>query len=370
VASKPTEVTTTTSSNANASLEERAARRATAEQIISGCYAQRSRAAPRFLWFESPVACALAWQLLDALSLIPAWRLHWTAKLGLLRFRRPRGGHIRGELWRDLDRGLAQALRGTLGRHGVRFGGTASRCWTDFWSQLETSIGAEAGARLREELWLSQAIDQATPVRILLAEQVHGFWGGTLEGVAHGQPRVTSEHVAVRLDALQRACGFWSPRAEFVLCSDPVQRIIVDANYRLHCDQGAALELSQEHKLYAWHGTFVPPAWIESRDSIDPDVALTWQIPEQRRAATEIIGWPRALERLPSTVIDVDRDPAVGKLLEYQLPGVGVARFLRVRCGTGREFILSVPRQVNSALEANAWTYGLQAHEYQLEVRT
>jgi hypothetical protein len=42
---------------------------------------------------------------------------------------------------------------------------------------------------------------------------------------------------------------------------------------------------------------------------------------------------------------------------------------LRVRCGTGREFVLAVPPTVLSAREANAWTYGLSPEEYQLEAR-
>ena len=46
------------------------------------------------------------------------------------------------------------------------------------------------------------------------------------------------------------------------------------------------------------------------------------------------------------------------------------ARFLRVRCATGRDFVLSVPVAMTTALEANAWTYGMTPEEYQLEVRT
>jgi hypothetical protein len=46
------------------------------------------------------------------------------------------------------------------------------------------------------------------------------------------------------------------------------------------------------------------------------------------------------------------------------------ARFLRVRCATGRDFVLSVPLQMRTALEANAWTYGMNPEDYQLEVRT
>jgi hypothetical protein len=57
--------------------------------------------------------------------------------------------------------------------------------------------------------------------------------------------------------------------------------------------------------------------------------------------------------------IDIDPDPQIGELLEVEMPEVGVERFLRVTCGTGRTFALPVPPTVTTALEANAWTYDI-----------
>jgi len=91
---------------------------------------------------------------------------------------------------------------------------------------------------------------------------------------------------------------------------------------------------------------------------------------EQRRAACEIIGWKRILEELDAKVIDEDGDPEIGILLEADIPDSGTERFLKVRCGTGREFVLPVPRHVNTALEANAWTWDMEDYEYRPEART
>ena len=63
-------------------------------------------------------------------------------------------------------------------------------------------------------------------------------------------------------------------------------------------------------------------------------------------------------------------DPTVGELLDARMPDGGTLRFLRVRCGTGREFALSVPPTMRTAREANAWTYGLTQETYELEART
>lgn len=90
----------------------------------------------------------------------------------------------------------------------------------------------------------------------------------------------------------------------------------------------------------------------------------------QRRAAAEILGWARILEELQPTVIDRNADPEIGTLLRCDLPDSPGEQFLRVKCGTQREFVLPVPPDVRTAQEANAWTYGLKGDEYKLEART
>ena len=69
--------------------------------------------------------------------------------------------------------------------------------------------------------------------------------------------------------------------------------------------------------------------------------------------------------------IDEDDDPQVGTLVEVSLPDAGKELFLRVVCGTGRRFALPVPQTVKSAVEAQAWTWGLDTSEFQKpEIRT
>jgi len=83
-----------------------------------------------------------------------------------------------------------------------------------------------------------------------------------------------------------------------------------------------------------------------------------------------MVGWDRVLEALHRVTVDKHDDPQVGELVEVDLPLDGPSRLLKVRCGTGRTFVLSVPPTMGTALEANAWTYGLPASEYHIEVRT
>jgi hypothetical protein len=55
-------------------------------------------------------------------------------------------------------------------------------------------------------------------------------------------------------------------------------------------------------------------------------------------ASTSIIGWERVLSELGAKTIDKDEDPMIGELVEVTIPDVGKEKFLRVLCGTGRDW--------------------------------
>lgn len=132
-----------------------------------------------------------------------------------------------------------------------------------------------------------------------------------------------------------------------------------------------------------WQGTSYPSEWLTQM----PSASEVLRLPnvEQRRAACEMLGWVHILNELGAETLDEHEDPEIGKLVSVQMDielasgqrswvanrGVTVdSRFLIVRCGTGREFALAVPPTVKTALEANAWTYGIDPSIYKPEVRT
>jgi hypothetical protein len=165
------------------------------------------------------------------------------------------------------------------------------------------------------------------------------------------------------------SCGWWWPHKEFCIVSDRPSKIRMDDRGRLHSASGPAIEWRDGWSLSFWHGQNVPHEWITHPEKLDPELALNHENAEMRRCVAEILGWKRVLERLDTKVIDTDRDPEIGQLLEVELHG-NRERFLKVRCGTGREFVLPVPPEMTRALEANAWTYGLNPGDLQLEART
>ena len=158
---------------------------------------------------------------------------------------------------------------------------------------------------------------------------------------------------------------------EFCIVSDFPEVLKIDDQHRPHCETGPSHRWRDGWALYYWHGVRVPAEWIEDKAGLDAKTALTWPNIEQRRAACEIVGWRRILEELKVKSIDKHVDPQIGELVEVTLPDAGKERFLRVQCGTQREFALPVPREVKTAIEAQAWTWGLSTTEFvKPEVRT
>jgi len=166
-----------------------------------------------------------------------------------------------------------------------------------------------------------------------------------------------------------RACGWWWPKRGAVILTERPTAIHLDGEGRLHSAAGLALEYADGWGVAAYRGTRIPPGWVQGSPP-GPAEALRWKNVEQRRAACELLGWSEILAELNATEVDADPDASIGTLLRADLPDSPGEQFLRVRCGTGRDFVLPVPPGCKTALEANAWTYGLGAAEYRPEVRT
>lgn len=165
--------------------------------------------------------------------------------------------------------------------------------------------------------------------------------------------------------------GFRVVHEDFCIVSDFPEVLRIDDQNRPHCENGPSHRWRDGWSLYHWHGTSVPAEWIEDRASLTPAIALTWENIEQRRAACEILGWGAILNELNAVTIDTDADPEIGQLVEVDIPELGRERFLRVQCGTKRQFALPVPPEMRTALEANAWTYGYDTNSFiKPEVRT
>ena len=296
-------------------LSTERADRATTERSITELYRRLGTAPPRFLWWQSPLAACV---------LTPIY-------LALTRS----DGQLYGQLDGQLDGQLAGQLRGQLD------------------GQLRDLAQRVFGARW-SNYWLSWHAHCAT-VR-------------DVAGVTFSEEE--NAHLQVWLD-LWRSCGWFFVFDGLVVCAERPTVVSFDDERRLHSETGPAVAFADGWAVHAWHGQRIPSEWIEKRDELTPQTAITWANVEQRRAACEIVGWARVLEGLHARVVDEDANPYIGTLLRVDLPDSPEEQFLKVTCGTGRTFALPVPPNVRTARAAQLWMYpGLTTKDLNEFVRT
>ena len=170
------------------------------------------------------------------------------------------------------------------------------------------------------------------------------------------------------LKEVVKECGWVACFDEVaVICEKPLY-IRMNENEVLHCEDGPSIRFSDGFEVYSWNGVKVPKKFIMKE--ITAAEALKEENLELRRCACEILGWETILQELNPKVINKDDDPEIGELVEVEIPDIGREKYLRVQCGTGRMFAIPVPPNMKTALQANAWTYGLEEFEYKPEIRT
>ena len=154
-----------------------------------------------------------------------------------------------------------------------------------------------------------------------------------------------------------QSANWWLPCENICFVSDRPEITKLDDNGVIHCEDGPAIKYRDGFSVHAWHGTRIPSEWIERSETLTPEMAITWENVEQRRCIAEILGWHNILtdKRLNARTINKDENPQIGELIEVDIPDIGTERFLKVLCGTKRDFALPVPPDMNTALDAQAW---------------
>ena len=238
-----------------------------------------------------------------------------------------------------------------------------SQLWSQLWLQLRSQLGSQLESQLesqynRTNLWGSQDL----------------FWIGFYKFCEEIGVEYTEEQRAV-LDINYRIanqCEWWWPYEGICFVSEKPTEVNWDGDV-LHGENKPAVLYEDGYSVYSWRGTNVPKEWITNPDSLTPEMAITWDNVEQRRCIAEILGWHNILsdKRLNARTINKDADPQIGELIEVDIPEVGTERFLKVVCGTDRDFALPVPPDMDTALDAQAWLNFCTTEDIlQLEIRT
>lgn len=221
---------------------------------------------------------------------------------------------------------------------------------------------------------LIKTLDPSKSKRTIFDEMCYGSYDASWLSFYDFFEKEVGIEFDVKIDGLvglAKNCGWISYYEDTVVFQHRPLHIKFDDQQRLHCEDGPAILYRDGLSVYSWHGTTVPSEWIEKKSSLTAKTAISWKNIEQRRCACEILGWATILRELNSRVVDSDGDPMIGDLLEVEIPDIGKEKFLQVVCGTGRTFAIPVPPEMKTALEANAWTYGVSPDLLlDLEVRT
>ncbi len=353
---------------------------------------------PIFIWCHSPATAALAVHFLKSedfkkwASKLPENSLQdslraslWDSLWDSLR------ANLQASLWDSLQDSLQDSLRASLWdslQDSLRASLQAS-----LWDSLRASLQASLRDSLRASLWDSLRASLQDSLRASLwdslwdslrdslQDSLWNSWWGQHDGYWIAFYLFCRDVIGVKYDAqrskdlnlwrdIAQSCCWWQCHDNYVIISERPTIVRLDDRNVLHSQSGPALAFADGWAVHSWHGTRIPGEWIEKPNVLTAAVALKQNNVEQRRAACEIIGWDKILHDLKSKTINRDDDPQIGELLEVSLPDAPRERFLRVQCGTGRTFAIPVPPTVKTALEANAWTYGLEPIEYQPEGRT
>lgn len=237
--------------------------------------------------------------------------------------------------------------------------------------QLLCHLGRGRSARARDALnaWPMPARSGAwSAVRFGTWEIYSGWFDAGRRAGAVLPPDL--ERVADLLAEISRSAGWWYPYRDFCILTDRPCILRLDVDDRFHSNEGPAVQYRDGTGIYAWHGTQAPPAWFEG-EPLTAAEALRWYHTEERRVACEMLGWATVLRELDAHEIDRHANPMIGTLVQVQLPYLGKRRFLRVMCGTGREFALRVPLHVHTAIEAQSLIQRIPPEMVErIEVRT
>jgi hypothetical protein len=179
--------------------------------------------------------------------------------------------------------------------------------------------------------------------------------------------------VLAALSELSRQCGWWWPLQHLVVFTERPAVISCEDSGRLHALDGPALAYPDGWQFYAWRGMGLPADIIEGRERLTvADIGGEWNV-ELRRAMIEVYGQERFLLDSDAQVIHGDE---FGTLYRLEMFDDEPLVMVRVRNstpepdGTFKDYFLRVPPNIETAREAVAWTFGMEASDYGPSVET
>lgn len=170
--------------------------------------------------------------------------------------------------------------------------------------------------------------------------------------------------------------GWWIPYDTIAVVSDRPCSLHIDDEGNLHSHNSPAIECRDGWKYYASHGVELPEWIIETPELITVEKIDAEDNIEIRRVMLELYGLDKYLSVSNAELVDKDDDPHIGTLWRKPQEDDEDIYMLEVRNatpqadGTWKTYVLRVPPTMESALQANAWTFNCDPKEYKLTLQS
>jgi hypothetical protein len=226
-------------------------------------------------------------------------------------------------------------------------------------ASVRDSVRASVWDSVRDSVWDSVRASVGASVWASVGASVYGSHeAGWLSFYRYFYDACALVEQTKKLDGLcllAKSAGWALPHKNICWVSERHCVLERDERGRLHSLTGPAVAYPDGWAIYAFHGVRVPSHWIERANTLTASDVFKEQNAEVRRAGCEIIGWDRVIAGIDAKLIDADGDEFIGTLYRGTIPGAKECGFLKVRCGTGRVFVIPVAASCQSAIEAQAW---------------
>ncbi|RFU42967.1 hypothetical protein DZF91_03740 [Actinomadura logoneensis] len=339
--------------------------RARAEAGVAAAYTAAGLAAPeRFVWVGSPAQGALA-----AAVLAGKGDVLREAGLDLPDMPDDAGASVRETVRTRPWEAARAAAYGELGPQGWArsWSRTAAPMW-DKVQQLVLRIRQAVGDLAGEEGSAAESVLRAATLDAVLGQH-DAAWLAQFDALGTPPPGLAE---------VARNAGWWWPYERLVIISERPSELHRDEPGRLHRGDGPALAFPDGLALHAWRGMPIPPGFVDSLTDLDVgriDRESNAELrridresnAELRRVMLEIFGYDRYLAETGAKPVHRDE---TGVLWRIDLPDdepvvmVEVVNSTPEPDGTYRQYHLRVPPTTRTAREGVAWTFGVDAADY------
>ncbi|MEV0041553.1 DUF6745 domain-containing protein, partial [Streptomyces sp. NPDC050804] len=204
---------------------------------------------------------------------------------------------------------------------------------------------------------------EAARIRAVLLDAVLGQHDAAWLAAFDGR----SERLAGLAEVALHAGWWWPYERAVVICERPSE-LHRDEAGRLDRGDGPALAYPDGFALYAWRGMPVPAAFLGELASLTPDRIRDEANAELRRVMLEHYGYDRYLNESGAEPVHRDESGVLWRISLRQDEDVAMVEVVNSTPepdGTHRTYWLRVPPTTRTAKQGVAWTFGLEAAEYE-----